>query len=381
MPTTCDARSESSAAWKEPERWTRMSILNTARAGKFSSDRSIREYCETIWKISPAEDLPWLRPNRSRLIPRAPGRAFRRVPRSCPSGINFCIFSRHATRVELLLYANADSPEPIQVIVLSPEHNRSFFYWHVLVEGLPAGTCYTWRADGPQDTRETGHAFNPRKELLDPCARAVTDTLWDRLRAADPQDDGHASLRAVVTEPTHARARQARRAASTARSSTSSTSAGSRAIPRARCEHPGTFAGLVEKIPYLRELGVTHVELMPVMAFDEQDVPASVAARGLRNYWGYSPHSFYSPHPRYCIDPKRGRAGIPRAGRCLARRPASACCSTWCSTTPPRAARTDRRSTSRAWRTTSSTTSMRPTGAAIATTPVAETPSTATTPR
>jgi isoamylase len=66
---------------------------------------------------------------------------------------------------------------------------------------------------------------------------------------------------------------------------------------------PGTFIGLAEKIPYLRELGVTHVELLPVMAFDEQDVPPAVAARGLRNYWGYSTHSFFSPHPGYCTNP------------------------------------------------------------------------------
>jgi isoamylase len=75
--------------------------------------------------------------------------------------------------------------------------------------------------------------------------------------------------------------------------------------PSAAVAAPGTFAGFMEKIPYLRELGVTHVELLPVMAFDEQDVPANVAARGLRNYWGYSTHSFWAPHPGYCVDPAR----------------------------------------------------------------------------
>jgi glycogen operon protein len=75
--------------------------------------------------------------------------------------------------------------------------------------------------------------------------------------------------------------------------------------PSSGVRHPGTFAGLIEKIPYLKELGVTHVELLPVMAFDEQDVPASAAARNLVNYWGYSTHSFYSPHPRYCVEPER----------------------------------------------------------------------------
>jgi isoamylase len=76
--------------------------------------------------------------------------------------------------------------------------------------------------------------------------------------------------------------------------------------PSSGVRHPGTFAGLVEKIPYLKDLGITHVELMPVMAFDEQDVPEGVWEAGLRNYWGYSTHSFFSPHPGYCVTPERG---------------------------------------------------------------------------
>jgi glycogen operon protein len=234
-----------------------------------------------------------------------PGSRFPPGATVVPGGVNFCVFSRHATRVELLLYAAADSPEPFQVIALTPQAHRTFFFWHVLVEGLPLRTCYTWRADGPQDTRQTGRCFNPRKELVDPCARTVTDVLWNRHRAADPQDGGHATLRGVVTEPV--------------RSSHATTPRGlDGAIiyelhvggytrhPSSGVKHPGTYAGLIEKIPYLRELGITHVELMPVMAFDEQDVPVPVAARGLRNYWGYSTHSYYSPHPRYGIDPMRG---------------------------------------------------------------------------
>jgi glycogen operon protein len=216
-------------------------------------------------------------------------------------GVNFCAFSRHATRVLLLLYARADSPAPYQTIELSPERNRTYAYWHVFVEGLGAGALYAWRMDGPKDTRETGRAFSPGKDLADPCARAVTVEAWDRRRAADPDDDGHAGIRAVVTE------------ALPARTVTPADLAGAVIYelhvggftrhPSSAVRHPGTFEGLAEKIPYLRDLGVTHVELMPVMAFDEQDVPAGLAARGLRNYWGYSPHGFFCPHPRYCVDP------------------------------------------------------------------------------
>jgi glycogen operon protein len=222
-----------------------------------------------------------------------------------PDGVNFCVFSRHATRVELLLYAGADSPEPFQVIALAPEENRTFFFWHVFVEGLPPRTCYTWRVGGPTDTQLTGRRFDPRKELADPWARAVSDASWDRRRAADPQDDGHAALRAIVTEPAR-RPRDPIAPRSLEGAIVYELHVGGfTRHPSSGAKHPGTFAGLIEKIPYLRELGVTHVELLPVMAFDEQDVPAAAAARGLGNYWGYSTHSFFSPHPRYCIDPAR----------------------------------------------------------------------------
>ena len=238
--------------------------------------------------------------------PTRPGSRFPPGAALTPEGVNFSVFSRHATRMELLLYAAADSPEPFQVITLSPDTNRSFFFWHVLVEGLPTGVCYTWRADGPSDTQQTGRTFNPRRELVDPWARGVTDVVWDRGRSSDPLDDGHASLRAVVTEPpperTTSRARPLDGAVIYELHVGGFTRHRSSGV-----EHPGTFAGLIEKIPYLRDLGVTHVELLPVMAFDEQHVPATVAARGLRNFWGYSTHSFFSPHPRYCLEPTRGR--------------------------------------------------------------------------
>jgi isoamylase len=218
-------------------------------------------------------------------------------------GVNFCVFSRHATRVELLLYAQPDSPEPYQTVELAPERNRTYFFWHVLVEGLAAGAHYAWRMDGPNDTRETGRRFAPHKDLVDPFARAVADDVWDRRRAADPGDHGHAGIRGIVTE--RLPARRVTPAGLDGAVIYELHVGGFTRHPSSAVRHPGTFAGLAEKIPYLRDLGVTHVELMPVMAFDEQDVPRPLAARGLRNYWGYSTHSFFSPHPRYCVDPSR----------------------------------------------------------------------------
>jgi glycogen operon protein len=216
--------------------------------------------------------------------------------------VNFCVFSRHATAVDLLLYESGQSDAPFQVVTLSPEVNRTFAFWHVFVEDLPAGTAYTWRVDGPADPSQ-GRPFNPRKELVDPWATAVSDARWDRRRAADPSDDSHSTIRALVSPPlAGSRSPEALRALEGA-VIYELHAGGFTRHPSSGVRHPGTFSGLAEKVPYLRDLGVTHVELLPVMAFDEQDVPSGVAALGLRNYWGYSTHSFYSPHPGYCVDP------------------------------------------------------------------------------
>ena len=222
-----------------------------------------------------------------------------------PEGVNFCVFGRHATRVELLLYDTADGAGPFQRIVLDPERHRSFHFWHVFVEALPPGTLYAWRVDGPNDTAATGRRFDPRRELVDPWARAVTDAAWDRRRATDPADPGSASVRGIVSAaPPRPRGGAAQLALEGAVIYELHVGGFTR-HPSSGVRSPGTFAGLAEKIPYLRDLGVTHVELLPVMAFDEQDVPPAVAARGLRNYWGYGTHSFFSPHPRYCGEPAR----------------------------------------------------------------------------
>src|SRR6185503_13835449 len=73
--------------------------------------------------------------------------------------------------------------------------------------------------------------------------------------------------------------------------------------PSADVRHPGTFAAVIDKIPHLKQLGITHVELLPVMAFDEHSVPNQTFDRGLRNYWGYNTYAFHAPHPGYCVDP------------------------------------------------------------------------------
>jgi len=220
-------------------------------------------------------------------------------------GVNFSIYSRHATHVELLLFAAADSVEPFQIIPLEARLQRMFFFWSVLVVDLPAGTHYAWRMDGPDDVHQSGFRFDREKVLLDPWARGVTDILWQRAAATQPGSNMATSMRGVVQSGEYNW--EGDEPLGCIRPEKTIIYelhvGGFTRHPSSGASRPGTFLGVIEKIPYLMELGVTHVELMPVMAFDEQDVPAGVAERGLHNYWGYSTHSYFSPHPGYCVSP------------------------------------------------------------------------------
>ncbi len=203
-------------------------------------------------------------------------------------GTNFSVFSRSAVRVELLLYQASDSREPVQIVDLDPNTNRSYFFWHVFVEGLPLGAYYTWRIDG--------------KELVDPWARVVTDSNWNRGKAISTPGSAGNSIRAMVTTDNQLSSREPLLTPGLNGAVIYELHVGGfTKHPSSGVQHPGTFLGLIEKIPYLKALGITHVELLPVIAFDDQDVPPAVELRNLRNYWGYSPHSFYSLHPHYCV--------------------------------------------------------------------------------
>jgi glycogen operon protein len=222
--------------------------------------------------------------------------------------VNFAVYGRDATAVELLLYERADSAAPFQVVSLDPEINRTYFTWHVYLHDLPPGVHYTWRLSGPSDTSVSGHRFNANKELVDPWARAVTTSVWSRARARDPNVRSHESIRGVVLayEPYDWEGDRPLDHALEDSVIYELHVGGFTRHPSSGVRHPGTFAGLIEKIPYLQALGITDVELLPVMAFDEQDIPPAAAARGLKNFWGYSTHSFWSPHPGYCVSPERG---------------------------------------------------------------------------
>ncbi|MGH2544377.1 MAG: glycogen debranching protein GlgX [Ardenticatenaceae bacterium] len=213
-------------------------------------------------------------------------------------GVNFSIFTKHATAVELLLFDDYEDPKPARVITLDPKLNRSFYYWHVLVPGVQAGQLYGYRAHGPYAPGE-GHRFDGTKVLIDPYAQAVMyGDNYSREAALHPGDNAARAMKSVVVDSRDydwegdepLRHPFADLVIYELHASGFTKNPNSGLPPSLR----GTYTGLVEKIPYLQELGITAVELLPVQQFDEQDV-----APPLENYWGYNPIALFAPHRGY----------------------------------------------------------------------------------
>jgi isoamylase len=245
-----------------------------------------------------------------------------------PSGVQFSVFSRHATAVWLLLFDSEADPEPRYEVRLSPECNKTGDCWHVAVEGISAGQLYLYRMDGPFEP-SAGHRFNKHKVLLDPYAKALSGGFrWD-LREAFAYIPGHPDqdlsfseagdsgnmpkcvvvddefdwqgdrplnypLRNVVIYETHVRGLTAHPSAAS----------------RYGVQHPGTFRGVTEMIPYLKDLGITSLELLPVQEFDEFEYEERTnphTGEALKNYWGYSTIAFFAPKASYAHSDELGR--------------------------------------------------------------------------
>ena len=226
------------------------------------------------------------------------------------NGVNFSVFADAATAVELLLFDDHDDIEPIATIQLDPNRHKTFHFWHVYVRGARPGLHYAYRVDGARDIHGRGDRYNRNKVLIDPYARGNTDTLWNRADACGAEDNVATSMRSVVIDTTGydwEGDRPLNRPMSETviyemhvKGFTQSPSSGS--------HFPGTFAGVIEKIPYLKELGITAVELLPVFDYDQKGSErlSPVDGKPLKNYWGYDPHSFFAPENSYCVNPELG---------------------------------------------------------------------------
>ena len=215
-----------------------------------------------------------------------------------PNAVNFAVLSRHATAVTLVILPEEGGSKPLAEFPLDPKLNRTGDHWHIRIEGLPKVFLYGFRVDGP---RGPGHRFDPTRLLIDPCATVLSHGgTWAGTCEVDPERTSRRSLftnrpsydwgdDAILRTPSedtiiyelHVRG---------------FTRHGSSAVA-----HPGTFLGLVEKIPYLQWLGVTAVELLPVCEFDECDSPFINPVTGEKNlnFWGYNSVAFAAPKAAY----------------------------------------------------------------------------------
>ena len=216
----------------------------------------------------------------------------------CDGGVNFSVFSKNANLVELLLFDDANAARPSTIIALVPNRNRTYHYWHVFVQGIRPGQIYAYRAHGPF-LPERGFRFDGTKILIDPYGLAIAvPENYSRVAARQPGDNTATAMKSVVADtgrydweddqPLKRPFAETVIYEMHVGGFTRHPSSGIASAKR------GTYAGLVEKIPYLKDLGVTAVELLPVFQFDPQDAP-----EGRVNYWGYQPVSFFAPHHAY----------------------------------------------------------------------------------
>jgi glycogen operon protein len=213
-------------------------------------------------------------------------------------GVQFVVFSRSATALRVLLYERVADREPRRIVEFNPKSDRWGDIWSVFVPGLKAGDLYHFQADGPFDPQQ-GHRFDPGARLIDPYARALAGRF-------QPADDGIVRPpKCVVVDDAfdwqgdrHLRRPLAEsiiyemHVRGFTRSSTSGVG------------EPGTYAGVIDKIPYLKSLGVTAVELMPVHEFPTEESDGAKPERP--NYWGYDPMAFFAPHRGYMVGSRPG---------------------------------------------------------------------------
>jgi len=192
---------------------------------------------------------------------------------------NFAVFSQHATAVILGLFTDQQD-SPAQEIPLKRSEN----IWHIAIQGLPPQTTYSFRCEGPYDEK-AGFLYKPNRWLADPYAKAIkgqTRATVEKPKEFDWQGDLPLRIPAanLIIYEMHVR--------------------GFTKHPSSEVSEPGTFLGIIEKIPYFKELGVNALELMPIFEYDETHFKSNDPNHlHLVNYWGYSPLHFFIPKQKY----------------------------------------------------------------------------------
>lgn len=237
-------------------------------------------------------------------------------------GVNFSVFSRNATKVFLEFYSASEDSEPYAQVEFSPSENRTGDIWHAFVPGIKPGSLYLFRVDGPFEPSK-GHRFDVHQRLFDPYAKTITPVSVfynlppDYSAPLDKNDIEHGKNQSAKVFPK-----------CVVIDNENFDWQGDRPINRPLSESviyevhlkgftagknagvscPGTYAGFIEKIPYLKDLGITAVELLPIFEFDEfenSNVNPRTGER-MKNYWGYSTINFFSPKASFAADKTPG---------------------------------------------------------------------------
>jgi len=230
------------------------------------------------------------------------------------NGVQFSIFSRNASGVKLILFHNSEPDSDFTEIALDPFLNKTGDVWHIWIEGLSEGQVYGYRISGEYDPAN-GHRFNENKLLIDPYSRAITGNfIWDLSKACGIElnvsneaesfstvDSGPYVPRSIVINGRNEIVKSPIRIPENDLIIYELHVKGFTAHRSSKVNFPGTFKGLTEKIPYLKELGINAVELLPIQEFDEYEninINPFTGER-LKNYWGYSTIAFFAPKGSY----------------------------------------------------------------------------------
>jgi len=230
-------------------------------------------------------------------------------------GVNFAFLSPHATRVRLELFNKPEDATPARAIDLNLAENRTGDVWHVWIKGISTGQLYACRMDGPYNPKE-GQRFNFNKLLVDPFATAISNLpAWDFIPALgyDPSkpdadsvlstvNNAASSPKCVFTQDNFDWSQDTAPKHPWSKTVIYETHLRGLTInANAKVKAPGTYRGLIEKIPYFKELGVTALELLPVQEFNENQSRRINPQTGqpLVNYWGYDPIVFSAPKASY----------------------------------------------------------------------------------
>lgn len=226
-------------------------------------------------------------------------------------GVQFSLFSRHAKRVWLMLFKTPDATVPDAEFELTPERNRIGDIWHLHVPNARAGQYYLYRLEGG-DTGPDLQFYDPEQWILDPYALAVTGPAkWGDRNGyipGKPMKKGPTFPKGIILRDDFDWSED-----HTLRIPLDKTIIyeahvrGYTAHESARVRAPGTYRGLIEKIPYLKELGITAIELLPLQEFNEMEYfLENMTRKTLRNFWGYSTLAFFAPNGRFAANNQHG---------------------------------------------------------------------------